>query len=167
MSKENENIEVEEVLEDSEGLEEENLEEENEESETEDIDWKKRALKAENAIFKNKKKAKQEKPSKKNKASRFDSQVDLLRFNGVTTDDIEQLKKIAEIENIDLIDAKNSDYFTMYKEKKEAEEKSKKASLTPSNRGHQEIDNMERIKKRVANSDKFTREDVKSLVHGK
>lgn len=166
MSQENDYIEPEEVLEEEiDEVEEDNLEDDEDNNESEGIDWKERALKAEQAIIKSKSK-KQNKPVKKQEVSNYQSQIDLLRFNGVTSDEIEQLKKISEFEGVDLIDAKNSEMFDLWKEKKEKERQSKEASLASSNRGSQTQNTKQKLEKRVGGTDKWTKDDVKAMVHG-
>jgi|GEM_PF-3651314 len=146
MSKENDYIETEEVLEEE--VETEEVETEQEDNESEEIDWKERALKAEQAIIKSKSK-KQKAPVKKESVSNYQSQVDLLRFNGVSSEEIDKLKRIAELDGTDLIDARNSEDFAIWKEKTEKAQALTKATTKTTNRGTVSKESLDKIKARV------------------
>lgn len=161
MSKENDYIETEEVL------EEEVTEEVETDSEdtTEEIDWKERALKAEQAIIKSKSK-KQKAPVKKESVSNYQSQVDLLRFNGVTAEEIDKLKRIAELDGTDLIDARNSEDFAIWKEKTEKAQALTKATTKTTNRGTVSKESLDKIKARVM-AGTASQEDRARILLGK
>lgn len=154
MSQENDYIESEEVL------EEETTEVEAEDTEIEEIDWKERALKAEKAIIKSK--TKKQNPVKKETVSNYQSQVDLLRFNGVSSDEIDKLKRIAELDGTDLIDARNSEDFTIWKERKEKEQAINLATTKTTNRGKVTTESIDKIKARVM-AGTATKEDFAKL----
>lgn len=162
MSQENEYIEAEEVLEEE--VEAEEVETELEDNESEEVDWKARALKAEKAIIKSK--TKKQKPVQKQTVSSDQSQVDLLRFNGVTPTEIEQLKKISALEGVDLIDAKNSELFNLWKQKNEQEAKTKQATMPTSKRGRVVSESLDTVKQRIMTG-KATAEDFARVRSGK
>jgi len=138
---------------------EEDLQEEDQDD-PEGVDWQARALKAEGAIVKRKQN------SKKKTNNKQDNQIDLLRFNGVTSDEIEKLKKIAVMEDMDLIDARNSEYFTIWKDKQAKEAISKQATVGASKRGRSVTENLEQVRKRIMEG-KGTQEDLKRVRDGK
>ena len=128
-------------------------------------DLREKLAKAERAIVKSKKSGtKTSKPQKT--SSKLDSQVDLLRFNGVTSDEIEKLKKIAVMEDIDLIDARNSEYFTIWKDKQEKEAQSKQATVGASKRGRTVTENLDQVRKRIMEG-KGSAEDLKRVRDSK
>ncbi len=124
-----------------------------------------RLAKSEQAIVKNKMKAKEPKEAKSN-YSNNQAQRDLLRFNGVPADEIDYIEKVASLEGIDLIDAKNSELFTNWKEKKDKDLASKGASLPGSNRSIKRANTIDQVKERVAKTNSFTKDDIKKMVHG-
>jgi len=144
---------------------EEDLQEEDQDG-SEGVDWQARALKAEGAIVKSKQNSKKKTSKPQKTTNKFDSQIDLLRFNGVTSDEIEKLKKIAAMEDMDLIDARNSEYFTIWKDKQAKEAISKQATVGASKRGRSVTENLEQVRKRIMEG-KGTQEDLKRVRGGK
>lgn len=120
---------------------------------------------AEKAIIKSKKKSPKT-VSKQPKTSKFDSQVDLLRFNGVTSEEIEKLKKIAVMEDIDLIDARNSEYYSIWKDKQAKEAISKQATVGASKRGRSVAESLDKVRQRIMEG-KGSAEDYKRVQGGK
>lgn len=145
-------------------VEYDDVEDDEEESDDKDRrikELEERLAKSEQAIVKNKMKAKEPKEAKSN-YSNNQAQRDLLRLNGVPADEIDYIEKVASLEGIDLIDAKNSELFTNWKEKKEKDEASKGASLPGSRRTSLRKDSIEEVKRRVM-SGKATKDDFERL----
>lgn len=57
----------------------------------------------------------------------------ILFAKGLTPEEVDQAEKIAKLEGVSLTEAINNDLFTLWKEKKDAEDKAKKAQLGASN----------------------------------
>jgi hypothetical protein len=53
----------------------------------------------------------------------------VLKAQGLEEDEIDMLKKVSQISSVSLIDAQKDPVFKLWKEKQEAEEKSRKASM--------------------------------------
>ena len=164
MSQENDYIENEDLLEETDEVEETELNDVEDNEEAEQVDWRARALKAEKAIIKSK--TKKQKPVKKESVSTNQSQIDLLRFNGVTSTEIEQLQKISALEGIDLIDAKNSELFNLWKQKNEQEAKTKQATMPTSKRGRVVSESLDTVKQRIMKGT-ATAEDFARVRSGK
>lgn len=130
----------------------------------EEIDWKARALKAEQAIIKNKTKN----PVKKEKSSNDDSKIEfqklLLEDKGFNEDDIELAEKIAKLEGISLLKATQNDIFVSLKSKQKQEEVSQQASAGTSRRGRVMKRDIEDIKREAKEGKPLSREDRLKVI---
>jgi hypothetical protein len=70
------------------------------------------------------------------------------------------------MEDMDLIDARNSEYFTIWKDKQAKEAISKQATVGASKRGRSVTENLEQVRKRIMEG-KGTQEDLKRVRDGK
>ena len=134
----------------------------------EEIDYKAKFLeseerrkKAEKAIIKSKEK-KQDSRKDTNKVTAKEYQLDILRVDGVTDDELERIKRISAFEEIDFIKAFQSEDFKLWKEKREQDEKSRQSSMSASKRGTLSKETLEDVKRRVM-SGKATPDDYKRL----
>lgn len=125
------------------------------------LEEKERREKAEKAIIKSKEK-KQEPRKDTNKVTAKDYQLDILRVQGVTDDELERIKRISAFEEIDIIKAFQSEDFKLWKEKREQDEKSRQSSMPASKRGTLSKETLEDVKRRVM-SGKATPDDYKRL----
>lgn len=67
-----------------------------------------------------------------------DIRVEILRSEGTPSDEIEELKTIAKMKNITVIEAKETTYFKAYKAEKDERERSERAKLGVSTRSGQQ-----------------------------
>lgn len=126
--------------------------------------------KAEQAIIKSKQKAKKEAKSddedETKVTDKHSHQVDMLRLNGTSLEEIEQLKKIASIDETDLIEARNSELFKLWKTTQENEEKNKQASVGTSKRGRVVTRTSDDIKRSIMDGN-YTKEDISRIIKEK
>lgn len=118
------------------------LEDEEEVESVEDgIDWESRAKKAEALLIQRKKQSKmQAKPTQSvdNTLTEESVEIKILKAQGVTEDQIVQLKKIARVNETGLIESQSDPYFVAWKNTREQEAKANKAKL-PASRGSSSI----------------------------
>lgn len=101
--------------------------------EEETIDWEARAKKAEALLIQNKRKAKQE---VKQPSALTEEAVEekILRANGLDSESVSQLKKIARLNNSSLLDAQNDPIYIAWK-KNDQEAKEKAANRLGASKG--------------------------------
>lgn len=138
---EQENIdEVEET--EVEETEEETTDNVEEEGDTDDgIDWKKEALKFKGIL---KRKAEQAEllkkkvpQTKKQITSNLSVEETVLKAQGMSDDELAMLKKVASVQEVSLLEAKNDDLYTSWKEKNDAELRAEQARMSASRKSGQ------------------------------
>jgi len=131
------------------------------ESEEEKIDWEARAKKAEALLVQRKKQEKKQvrpvQTAQTNTLTEEAVEIKILKAQGVTEDQISQLKKIARVNETSVIDAQSDPYFVAWKEAREQEAKANKAKL-PAARGSSSVS-----KAKNFNSPELTEAEHKEL----
>lgn len=159
------NIEKDQDVQLEEQIEQEDVEQEEQNvQEEEQTDWKAEALKYKAILERTKKKA--EKPAT-TKSQNTNIEEVVLKAQGVTSEELDVLKKIAQIQGVSVIDARNDDYFVNWKKKQE-EEKQREATSMPASRGSRTSPlSIEERKARFMKSENPSREEIRELIRPK
>lgn len=90
---------------------------------------KRKAIAYDHAKSKQEAKPEQKKVINNNNNNSVSIEETVLKAQGLEEDEIDMLKKVSAISGVSLIDAQKDSVFKLWKEKQEAEEKSRKASM--------------------------------------
>lgn len=127
----NDDLEVEqdEELEEETDEEQEDSDTESEDETEDEVDWKARAIKAEKLLVKNKQKAKKEKPQVTSNPASLTREEAALIASGMSLEEVDMLGSLAKAQGVTLSEARDSELFVAYQEKKQREAKAAKAKL--------------------------------------
>lgn len=171
MSKENDHIE-DDVLEEEEH--EDELENNEDEGSDDSTDFeqlylaeKERREKAESAIIKNKEAKKKTKTVKNDTKQLSETAIEktVLKAQGFTEEQLDLLEKIAHVNDISILEAKNNSIYKALQEEQQKQEEIKKASLPTSKKGKTRKISVEDTKEKLLSSDDdLTPEELELLI---
>lgn len=160
-----ENIEKDQEVQLEEQTEQEDIEhEEQDDSQEEQTDWKAEALKYKAILERTKKKAEKPVSTKKNDV---DIEEIVLKAQGVQSEELDILRKIANINNTSIIDARNDGYFVNWKKQKDEQEQ-REATSMPASRGARVSSlSVDEKKARFMKNENPSREEIRELIRPK
>lgn len=97
-----------------------------------------RAKKAEAELKEAKKSSQKPTQNSNNSLTPEDIRIEVLKSQGTPQDEIDELKAIAQLKGITVLEARDTSYFKAYKSEKEERERSEKAKLGVSSRSGQQ-----------------------------